>query len=75
MVITALAFSRLVFAVFHDPEGPNLLVVTALAAVIYLVSIAVYLPNIYPSVRGGTRTATAIFVQILVAAGVYLVMR
>jgi hypothetical protein len=30
------------FAFFHDPEGPNLLVVTGMAAVIYLVSSAVY---------------------------------
>ena len=55
------------FAFFHDPEGPNLLVVTGMAAVIYLVSSAVYLSNIYPSLTEFKRSSATIFIQILVA--------
>jgi hypothetical protein len=63
------------FAVFNDPEGPNLLVVTGMAAVIYLVSLAVYLSNIYPSLTGFKRSSATIFIQILVATGFYLGLR
>src|SRR4051794_2446886 len=49
LAITAVACSRMTFAFFNDPEGPNLLVVTGMAAVIYLVSSAVYLSNVCPS--------------------------
>ena len=63
------------FAFFHDPEGPNLLVVTGMAAVINLVSSAVYLSNIYPSHTGFKRGSATIFIQILVATGFYLGLR
>lgn len=63
------------FALFDDPEGPNLLVVTVMAAVLWLVSSAVYLSNIYPSLTGLKRSSAAIFIQILVATGFYLGLR
>lgn len=63
------------FALFDDPEGPNLLVVTVMAAILWLVSSAVYLSNIYPSLTGLKRSAAAIFIQILVATGFYLGLR
>lgn len=34
--VVSLFFSRLFFALLNDPEGPNLLIVFALAAIIYL---------------------------------------
>jgi hypothetical protein len=55
LAITAIVCSRIMFAFFHDPEGPNLLVVTGMAAVIYFVSSAVYLSNFYPSLTGFKR--------------------
>jgi hypothetical protein len=64
------------FALINDPEGPNLLVVTVMAGVIYLVSSAVYLSNFYPSLTGLKRSAATIFfIQILVATGFYLALR
>lgn len=75
LAITAVVCSRIMFALFDDPEGPNLLVVTGMAAVIYLVSSAVYLSNFYPSLTGYKRSSATIFIQILVATGFYLGLR
>jgi hypothetical protein len=75
LAITAVVCSRTMFAFFHDPEGPNLLVVTGMAAVIYLISLAVYLSNIYPSLTGFKRSAATILIQMLVTASFYLGLR
>ena len=75
LAITALACSRIVFALFHDPEGPNLLVVTVMAALIYLISATAYLSNVYPPLAGFKRSAAAIFIQICVATVFYLGLR
>ena len=75
LAITAVVCSRVIFAFFHDPEGPNLLVVTGTAAVIYFTSSAVYLSNISPSLTGFKRSSVAIFIQIFVATGLYLALR
>jgi hypothetical protein len=75
LAITALTCSRSVFALFHDPEGPNILVVTVLAALIYLISAAAYLSNAWPSLAGLRRTLAAVFIQIGVAAFLYLALR
>lgn len=40
--ITALICSRILFALFNDPEGPNLLIVTVMALFIYFLSLTVY---------------------------------
>lgn len=63
------------FALFNDPEGPNLLVVTVMAAVIFLISSAVYLSNVYPSLTGVKRSSVAMFVQIFVTTCFYLGLR
>ena len=75
LAITALVCSRAMFAFFRDPEGPNLLVVTGMAAVIYLISAAVYLSNFSPSLTGFKRSSATIFIQLLVATGFYLGLR
>ena len=75
LAITAVVCSGAVFALFNDPEGPNLLVVTGMAAVIYLVSSAVYLSNFCPSLTGFKRSSATIFIQVLVATGFYLGLR
>ena len=75
LAITAFACSRLMFAFFQDPEGPNLLVVTAAAVVILLVSSAIYFSNACPSLTGFKRSLAAIFIQMIVATGLYLVLR
>jgi hypothetical protein len=63
------------FAFFNDPEGPNLLVVIGMAVVIYLVSSAVYLSNVYPSLTGFKRSLAMILIQIFIATGFYLGLR
>ena len=70
-----MACSRAMFAFFHDPEGPNLLVVTGMAAILYLISLALYLSNLFPSLAGIKRGSAAIFIQIFVAIGFYLGLR
>jgi hypothetical protein len=75
LAITAIVCSRAIFAFFNDPEGPNLLVVSGMAAVIYLVSSAAYLSNIYPSLTEYKTSSVTILIQILVATGFYLGFR
>lgn len=40
--VVSLLVSRAIFFLINDPEGPNLLIVTVLAAVIYSASLASY---------------------------------
>ena len=75
LAITAVACSRGMFAFFNDPEGPNLLVVIGMAAVIYLVSSAIYLSNLSPSLAGPKRSSATILIQIFVATGFYFGLR
>jgi len=76
LAMTALACSRAMFALFDDPEGPNLLVVIGMAAVIYLLSSAVYLSKrLSRRLQGFKRSSAAIFIQIFVAAAFYLGLR
>ncbi len=80
--ITALLCSRGLFALFDDPEGPNLLIVLVMAAIIYSLSLVVYLfkssttdifqPYFFPTVSGSRRLLLAISTQIIVVAIFYL---
>ncbi len=64
LAITALLLSRLMFVFFDDPEGPNLLIVTVGAAVVYFLSLTTYRLN--PPIAGLKKLLLAIFVQILI---------
>lgn len=75
LVITAFVCSRALFALFDDPEGPNLLIVTVMAAILYLPSAGAYLSKLCPPLRGFKRTLAAVLIQVLVAAGFYLGLR
>ena len=75
LALTALPCSRMVFALINDPEGPNLLVVVVLAAVIWLISLAAYLSRVLPSLTGAARSLAAIVVQLFLATGFYLALR
>jgi hypothetical protein len=66
--ITALVCSETVFSLFNDPEGPNLLIILVLAAVLYFVSLAPYLFNSSTSLR---KFVLGIFIQVLAAGCVY----
>ncbi len=75
LVVTALLFSRLVFFLFADPEGPNLLVVSGLAAILFGGSLLVnYFHSSMWLVRGKTRLIIAIVAQFLIASVAYLVL-
>jgi hypothetical protein len=75
LAVTAALCARVMLALFRDPEGPNLLVVGAMAAAIYAVSLAVYLSKFFPSLGGYKRVAAAIALQILVTTGLYFLLR
>jgi hypothetical protein len=75
LAITAVACSRAIFAFIDDPEGPNLLVVTAMGAVIFLLSSAIYFSSVSPSLTGFKRISVTILIQSFVAAGLYFGLR
>ena len=60
------------FLFFNDPEGPNLLVVLVMAAIIYFLSLAVYVSNLsLLSPTGFKKLLMAIFIQITIAIVFY----
>lgn len=65
---TSILFSRVMFLFFDDPEGPNLLVVMGTAAVVCFVSLAACLFDF----SGTKRLFFAIFIQVILVAGLYL---
>ena len=65
--ITAMVCSRAMFYFFNDPEGPNLLIVTVTAAILFFMSLTAYLSNL----SGSKKLLLAIFIQILVVTGLY----
>ena len=73
--IAAAAGVRVVLALFHDPEGPNLLVVGGMAIAIYVISLVAYLSNVFPSLTGYKRGAAAIGIQLIAATGFYFWLR
>lgn len=66
--VTALLISRAIFWFFNDPEGPNLLIVFVMAAILYFLSLATYSFN--RSSSSLKKLLLAIFIQIIVAVGV-----
>lgn len=75
---TALVCSRAMFFFIDDSEGPNLLIVTVLAIILYVLSLATYSSNplarkvfqYFPLVlhTGLPRLLVALFVQILLVS-------
>ena len=68
--LTAILCSRGMFALFNDPEGPNLLIVLVGAAIIYFLSLTTYLFNL--SIIGLKRLLLAIATQVIVVIVLYL---
>jgi hypothetical protein len=69
--VTAIICSRVLFFLFNDPEGPNLLVVIGMAVIVYFLSLAVYV--YYPSTKltGFKRLLLVILIQILIVTVFY----
>jgi hypothetical protein len=67
LAITAVVASRVMFAFFDDPEGPNLLIVAVLAGVLYGISLLAYRLSPLPA----TKLPYAIFIQVLLVTVLY----
>jgi hypothetical protein len=75
LAITAIACSRTVFAFINDPEGPNLLVVLGMAAVIYVIPAIVYLSRVSMVLTTPARALAAVVLQASIATSAYLWLR
>ena len=74
LAATAIICSRMLFFVFNDPEGPNLLIVAGLALAVYLLSSAAYIFS--PSkISGIKRLSAVICIQIILVIGLYFCMK
>jgi hypothetical protein len=67
--ITALVSSRTLFFLFNDPEGPNLLVVTVLALILYIASCIVW--RFVPAKTASQKLLLAICAQVVIVTGLY----
>ena len=71
LLVTAFPCSRTLFFLFDDPEGPNLLIVTVLALLLYGASLLVW--RFIPATSAGMRLLFGICTQVLIVAGLYAV--
>ena len=69
--ITALASSRTLFFLFHDPEGPNLLIVTVLAMLLFVASFIAW--RFIPATTASKKLLFAICTQVLIVTGLYTI--
>jgi hypothetical protein len=74
LAITALVCSKVMFLFIDDPEGPNLLIVTVMAAIVYFLSLMAHLYT--PSVGTNLyKILLGFMVQIFVVTGVLFITR
>lgn len=66
---TSILGSRAMFWFFNDPEGPNLLVVTVAALIVFFLSLAVYLFS--APVTSFKKFLLAIFIPMVITTGFY----
>lgn len=71
--VTALMCSRVLLWLFNDPEGPNLLVVIGMAAIVYVLSLVVY--GLGSSSTHPRRFLLAFLVQIVSVVGLYFLLK
>lgn len=76
MILGAMALicSGTLFFFFNDPEGPNLLIVTVFAAVVFFLSFAAYMFS-PPKINGLKRLSAAFCVQVLLVIGLYFCLK
>ena len=70
LVVTALVCSRALFFFFHDPEGPNLLIVTVLALILYSASFIAW--RFIPATTASKKLFFGICTQLLIVTGLYM---
>lgn len=71
LVITAFVCSRALFFFFRDPEGPNLLIVTVLALLLYGASFIAW--RFIPATTTSKKLLFAICTQLLIVTGLYTI--
>lgn len=71
LLITALVCSRTLFFFFHDPEGPNLLILTVLALILYSASFLAW--KFIPATTNRKKLLLAIGTQLLIVTGLYTI--
>jgi hypothetical protein len=71
--LTAIACSRALFSLLNDPEGPNLLIVMVMAAIIYFLSLMLCTRNLL--VMGLKKLLLTIGVQMILLIGFYVCLR
>ena len=71
LVITAFVCSRTLFFLFNDPEGPNLLIVTVLAMILYVASFVVW--RFIPATTASRKLLLAICSQVVIVTGLYTI--
>ncbi len=75
LAVTAAACSRLIFFLIEDPEGPNLLVVMGMAAILFVLSLAAWFSKPLALATGLQRVAAVLPVQIMLAVAAYILLR
>jgi hypothetical protein len=73
LALTATACSRVLFSLLNDPEGPNLLIVMMMAAIIYFLSLMLCTRNLL--VMGLKKLLLTIGVQMILLIGFYVCLR
>ena len=71
LAIAAFVCSRTLFFLFHDPEGPNLLIVTVLALLLYGASVLAW--RFIPATSTSKKLLVAICTQLLIVTGLYTI--
>jgi len=74
LAVTAMMCSRMLFFFFNDPEGPNLLIVTAFALVVFCLSSSAYVFGPF-KMKGIKRLSAVVCIQILSVIGLYFCMK
>jgi hypothetical protein len=71
LVITAFVCSGTLFRLFDDPEGPNLLVVTVLALLLYGASFIAW--EFTPATTASKKLLSGVGTQLLIVTGLYVI--
>ena len=71
MLVTAFTCARTLFFLFHDPEGPNLLIVTVLALILYGASFLAW--NFIPATTASKKLLFAVCAQLVIVTGLYTI--
>ncbi len=73
--VTAMVSSRTMLVSLDDPEGPNLLIVTVLASVIFVLVFPLYVSRRIASPTGILRILVAVALQVLIVVTLYFFLQ